>query len=182
MYRVCKKLFHVHNVSSCGDCCRDAARTSADNAQQQRLLIEHYSKVLAERLIRQQASVNAAAAATGRSLACITIATQTSESVLSSAVPQLGAHHVPQGNVEGGEMAAALKSRDSKAFQMLLDALHELPRQWLLALPPRLLRVLAGEVRTALFHTSQYAALHQSKRAHGLHCSQCVSCHLVLFQ
>jgi hypothetical protein len=143
--------------------CRDEAVRHADNAIQHRLLVEHYSRVLAERLIRQQAAVNAAAAATGRTLACISVATQTSESVLAAVAradavrrnivqggaSSSGGGRRVSGNIEGGEMAAALKARDGVAFQMLLEALNELPRQWMLALPARLLSVLAGEVRAA---------------------------------
>lgn len=151
---------------------------------QQRILVEHYSRVLAERLVRQQVAINAAAAASGRTLEFATVAVQTSAAVGATApAPVFAARtasctSVARGGTavgavaaeasggglsvraagssvssgaagEGAAMGAALLRRDGDAFHMLLDALHSLPRPWLLSLPPRLLRVLAGEVRLA---------------------------------
>lgn len=132
-----------------------------DRAVQQRILVEHYSRVLAERLVRQQVAVNAAATASGRTLAFVSVAVQTSAAAGEAAPPPATAAEASEGGLsvasgansagagvgEGAVMGAALLLRDREAFQMLLDALHALPRQWLLSLPPRLLRVLAGEVR-----------------------------------
>eukprot|EP00892_Ulva_mutabilis_P001972 jgi/Ulvmu1/11776/UM008_0190.1 len=136
---------------------RDQALVHQDRAVQQRILVEHYSRVLAERLVRQQAAVNAAAAASGRTLDYVSVAVQTSAAVGAAAPPRSAsigstatvlkpAHaEVVEAAAGGGVLGAALLRRDEDAFQMLVDALHALPRQWLLSLPPRLLRVLAGE-------------------------------------
>lgn len=142
-----------------------------DRAVQQRILVERYSRVLAERLVRQQVAVNAAAAASGRTLDFVSVAVQTSAAAGTASAASAAAtsllREVSEGAVSaasawsgrgGGEeeaaMGAALRRRDRDAFQMLLDALHALPRPWLLSLPPRLLRVLAGEVRPTIPPTS----------------------------
>lgn len=171
--------------------CRDQALVHEDRAVQQRILVEHYSRVLAERLVRQQVAINAAAATVGRTLEFVTVAVQTSAAACAMAPAVAPAFAVRTascasgasgGNTalgavaaeasegrlsarsggssvsagaragavgEGAAMGAALLRRDGDAFQMLLDALHSLPRAWLLSLPPLLLRVLAGEVRSA---------------------------------